>query len=494
MQRVMRVRARGVTTIVVIAWLGVIVAAAGFLQAAQGHARDQVQERFETRVASGATFSSLYVQDIFARESRQATTELTGRAGTVDLERAAAAVGFSASVLLDRDGRILQAAPSKAGLLGQAIANRYPHLATAIRGRAAVSNVVLSAARSVAVVGFAMPFETPSGRRVFSGAFDVARTPLGAYMSHMISTPGRHIYLIDRNGSVIASSRSELAARTTLGQVDRPLAHALAARSAGSRASARGGHYFASVAVAGTPWRLVADVPENQLYRSIEGPTRWLPWLVLAALAVTGLLLVLLGSRLLRGRDRLSRLNADLDRLARVDSLTGLRNRRDIEERLVADLSAARRHSSSVAVLLIDIDHFKHVNDTLGHEAGDAVLVTTATTIKSMLRAEDSLGRWGGEEFIAVLPDTDTLGALKIAERIRAQVAEPGSDRTGPAVDLTVMIGVAVWLGGRTDDLVSRADVALYAGKAAGRNNVQLAAIDPHREPLAGRPRNPAWS
>jgi diguanylate cyclase (GGDEF)-like protein len=245
------------------------------------------------------------------------------------------------------------------------------------------------------------------------------------------------------------------------------------------------------VAISGTPWRLVVSVPASQLYLSVSGSSRWLAWVALAGLAIAGLLLILLGSRLLRSRERLSRLNSELDRLARVDSLTGLRNRRDIEERLFAELSAARRHGSGLAVLLIDIDHFKQVNDTYGHQAGDAVLSMTAQTFRSALRAEDSIGRWGGEEFLAVLPDTDTDGVLAIAERLRAQVAKPEPGSTDPGVRITVTIGVAHWTSGGSDDLISRADHALYAGKAAGRNTVQLATVEPRHEPLDGLPGDP---
>jgi diguanylate cyclase (GGDEF)-like protein len=493
----MGVRTRVVITMVVCAWLGVMVAAAEVLAASQANARQQIDQRFETRVASSAVFSSLYVQDIFSRERRQAATWLTGRATPASLEHAAGAVGFSASVLLDQHGRVIQAAPSKPGLLGQVITGKYPHLATAVHGSAAVSNVVLSAARGLAVVAFAVPFQASSGRRVFSGAFDLANTPLGAYMSHMISTPGRHVYLVDATGNVIANSGPGLKARTTLGLIDPRLAGILATRSGGSYASAHGGHFFASVPVSGTTWRLVADVPANELYISVDGSNRRLSWLALAGLALAGLLIILLGSRLVRSRKHLRRLNGELDRLARVDSLTALRNRRDIEERLHAELSAARRHKSDLAVLLIDIDHFKRVNDTHGHQAGDVVLTTTAKEIESMLRAEDSVGRWGGEEFLAVLPNTDADGAVTIAERLRVQVAEPRFGGTDHVAPITVTIGVAVWGEGGIDELISRADNALYAGKAAGRNKVRLAGIEPSstdvragrltRRPVGGR-------
>jgi diguanylate cyclase (GGDEF)-like protein len=199
----------------------------------------------------------------------------------------------------------------------------------------------------------------------------------------------------------------------------------------------------------------------------------------LAGLALAGLLINMMGLRLVHSRTRLATLNADLQRLARVDVLTGLSNRRDIEETLIAALSAARRHQSSLAILLIDIDHFKRVNDTRGHQAGDAVLTATGQALQMALRTEDSVGRWGGEEFLAVLPNTDAQGALIIAERLRAHAAKPGPGSTDPRDAITVTIGAASWQSGGMDDLISRADHALYAGKSAGRNNVQLSAANP---------------
>jgi diguanylate cyclase (GGDEF)-like protein len=102
---------------------------------------------------------------------------------------------------------------------------------------------------------------------------------------------------------------------------------------------------------------------------------------------------------------------------------------------------------------------------SISNSAGDAVLSATAQTSKSMLRTEDILGRWGGEEFLAVLPNTDADGALTIAERLRAQVATPRSGNSDPRAAITVTIGAAVWTSGGMDDLISRADHALYAGR-----------------------------
>jgi diguanylate cyclase (GGDEF)-like protein len=461
-----RIRSPGLV-LVVFAWLGLTVGLAALLAGSQATARRQVAQRLEARTASGAEFASLYVKDILSRERRLAAIGLAaGKTTPRALDRATDAIGVTAAVLLDRDGRVLQVLPAKPALLGKVITGKYPHLAAAVAGRAAVSNVVPSAALGLPVVGFATPFVSSSGRRVFSGAFNVSATPLGEYMSHLIVTPGRRVYLVDATGSVIASSSAVPKGRQTLTHLDRRLAGLTRTQSTGSYSSALGDQSFVSVPVAGTPWRIVVSVPESQLYRSVNGASRWLAWIAVISLAVAGLVIIMMGWRLVRS-------HRELDRVARVDSLTGLRNRRDIEETLVATVSAARRRERNLAVLLIDIDYFKHVNDSLGHKAGDIVLVNTGHAIRAALRAEDALGRWGGEEFLAVLPDTDAEGAMVIAERLRAHVAEQTAAESLPAV--TVTIGVAVWDSGGPDELVSCADAALYVGKAAGRDNVQLA-------------------
>ena len=458
------------------AWLGVLVALGIVLAGSQAGARRAVAQRLAARTSGGSEFAALYVQDILSRERKQADVWLAGRRPTLeDVTHASVAMGVPASVLVDRSGAVLQVLPAKPALLGTVITGKYPHLAAAVHGRAAISNVVPSAARGVPVVGFAEPFATPWGRRVFSGAFSVSETPLGAYMSHVIVTPGRHVYLVDASGSLIASSEALNDAHPTLGQIDPRLAASVKTRSTGGYGAPGGARTFVSTPVPGTPWRLVVTVPDAQLYVSVDGASKWLAWLAVAGLALAGLIIIAIGSRLLRSRERLAALNRELDGLSRVDSLTGLANRRDLEETLAAALSTGRRRLSDVSVLLIDIDHFKHVNDSQGHQAGDAVLIATGQSIQASLRAEDTVGRWGGEEFLAVLPDTDADGAVFVAERIRSQVANPGRGDTDPRSAITVTIGVAAWASGGIDDLISRADAALYAGKAQGRNNVQRA-------------------
>jgi two-component system, cell cycle response regulator len=159
------------------------------------------------------------------------------------------------------------------------------------------------------------------------------------------------------------------------------------------------------------------------------------------------------------------------------DPLTRLYNRRFAFSHLAALVSGARRHGRPLAVAMVDLDGFKAVNDRHGHEIGDRVLVAAADALARALRAEDMLGRLGGEEFLALLPDTGPQAAASAAERLRAAVEQSG----GP-LPLTASVGWAVLAhGDEPDDLVRRADIALYAAKSAGRNRVGSPATLPRR-------------
>lgn len=174
-------------------------------------------------------------------------------------------------------------------------------------------------------------------------------------------------------------------------------------------------------------------------------------------------------------QDELRARNAELDRVSRIDMLTNIYNRRHLDEHLRAVISAARRHDRSVGVLIVDIDHFKNVNDEHGHLAGDAVLREVAARLQQAMRTEDALGRWGGEEFLAVLTDTPPEGVRVMAERLRQVVAAaPFTLDDGSQIRVTVSVGHT----SGTEDaeiLVHRADDALYVAKAEGRNRVAAA-------------------
>lgn len=175
-----------------------------------------------------------------------------------------------------------------------------------------------------------------------------------------------------------------------------------------------------------------------------------------------------------------SKLNKALEELAkanRIDGLTQVFNRKHWEECLDKEFSRARRYDHGLALIMFDLDHFKRLNDTYGHQCGDAVLIETAQKIKSLLRLCDQFGRYGGEEFAAILPETDLVGAIDVAERIRKEIEKTVIKFQGKTIRISSSVGVATICknNNRYEDLISNADVALYEAKASGRNKVCVA-------------------
>lgn len=166
--------------------------------------------------------------------------------------------------------------------------------------------------------------------------------------------------------------------------------------------------------------------------------------------------------------------NNRLESLARTDGLTGLMNHRSFQERLTAEIERSKRHKHKLSLMLLDIDHFKSINDTFGHPMGDKVLCQIARTLETQIRSSDVPARYGGEEFAVILPEADLHGAKCIAERIRDAVAS----LTDVPRPVTVSIGVVEFEIGRDtkDKLIARADIALYEAKHGGRNRVCMAA------------------
>jgi two-component system cell cycle response regulator len=176
-----------------------------------------------------------------------------------------------------------------------------------------------------------------------------------------------------------------------------------------------------------------------------------------------------------RLQDKLREQSAEFDRMSRTDALTGLYNRRHLQERLRQACSAALRRGHAVGVVMVDIDHFKWVNDSEGHQGGDDVLREVTRRMQGEVRDEDVIGRWGGEEFLVILPETEPGGAGVLAERVRKAIADEPFDRGDHQLAVTISAGCAAEPIGDTDDLIKRADAALYQAKAAGRNQVMTA-------------------
>jgi len=171
-------------------------------------------------------------------------------------------------------------------------------------------------------------------------------------------------------------------------------------------------------------------------------------------------------------------LELQLRQLANYDELTGLVNRREIISRLQQELTRFSRYRSPITILFIDIDYFKKINDEYGHQVGDNTLVNCANKMQALMRKNDSVGRYGGEEFLIILPETPINRAIELAERLRKNIAQPfaktrtKSEKYIP--DYTISIGVAELIDDQMtlDLLIDRADKAMYRAKQTGRNKI----------------------
>jgi diguanylate cyclase (GGDEF)-like protein len=431
-----------------------MVAGGWLLASSQASSRRGMASRLNARTKYAATFISIYAHDLVARDRSAASAWLASRNVDHDaVQRVSTALGLGGAVLLDGHGRAIAIASmgslGAGGTADELLARRYQEFAAA--GAPGASRISLVEIARAPVITFAVRYASASGPRMLAGAYPVTDTALPTALDHVLSTRGWQAFLVDSTGGRLAAGQPG----------PRP------ADSVSFQA-----------AVAGTPWRIVVNDPQSQLYGFLNGPGRWMGWVALAGLTVAGLAIILLIAGLARQRSRLTSLNGELARLAAVDPLTGLRNRRAIEEFLHDALSAARRHEQSLSLLVIDVDHFKTFNDRLGHRGGDAVLAHTARVLEGALRAEDAIGRWGGEEFLVVLPDTDEDGAVRATDRLRvALAADQPHEAAGRALPVTVTIGVAEWRQEDMNELISRADGALYGGKAAGRDIAKVSTV-----------------
>jgi diguanylate cyclase (GGDEF)-like protein len=184
------------------------------------------------------------------------------------------------------------------------------------------------------------------------------------------------------------------------------------------------------------------------------------------------------GERILKLQDELISARDTLQFQATHDPLTGLPNRGEILNQVGKELARSRRTEKPVGLIMGDIDHFKVVNDTHGHLTGDAILRGVALRMTALLRTYDSVGRYGGEEFVILAPLSDVTGTLRVAERIRAGIEATKFDTVAGELRMTMSFGVAVREDGNmrdTNALLQAADAALYRAKEAGRNRVELA-------------------
>jgi diguanylate cyclase (GGDEF)-like protein len=318
-------------------------------------------------------------------------------------------------------------------------------------------------ARGVTSAGFVSTFidqETP--RQV--------RRVLPVLVAHIISYKQHHVMLVDASGKLIAASPSTTSA--SLSAADPALARAVAGASHGALEIAGSPSTFVVTPVGGTTWRLVIAVPNSKLFASISGWPQWLPWIVFLLVAILALIVLNLFIRSHVERVRLATLSKELAQAARTDTVTALPNRRSLQERLTQASAFANRYDHVLSALVIDLDHFKQVNDSHGHEIGDEVLRAVADCMRAVFRESDIFGRWGGDEFLAVLPATDSDGARGAGQRLCERVASIDFSQYGLSEQITLSVGCASASGAAPNDLVNMADDSLFRAKRAGRSQV----------------------
>ncbi|MDK1021982.1 MAG: diguanylate cyclase [Candidatus Hydrogenedentes bacterium] len=184
------------------------------------------------------------------------------------------------------------------------------------------------------------------------------------------------------------------------------------------------------------------------------------------------------GKRIIELQDELIATREELRVQATRDFLTGIWNRGVITERLNEEINRAARANGSLGIIMCDIDHFKEVNDTHGHPAGDSVLIEIALRMQANLRAYDALGRFGGEEFLIVAPDASTEGIVALAERIRSAIEKKPIETSSGPISVTVSLGTIVRIMEQNTSLkglIDEVDRALYRAKESGRNRVESA-------------------
>jgi diguanylate cyclase (GGDEF)-like protein len=164
--------------------------------------------------------------------------------------------------------------------------------------------------------------------------------------------------------------------------------------------------------------------------------------------------------------------SVELEKASITDTLTGLFNRRRLDQGFDQELDRAIRYGHPLTLILIDLDRFKAINDTHGHQTGDEVLQKVAGILRQEVRSTDTVGRWGGEEFLIICPETDLTGAVAMAEKLRSTIATAAWP---PGTHMTGSFGIAQFRDGDSmKDLVARADAALYRAKTSGRNRVEV--------------------
>jgi len=412
-------------------------------------------------------------------------------------------------VAVDRDGHVVASSAAQARPI--TLPSTWQHDMRA--GNPSVGDPYWDEARKKVLVVATVPIRHASGRMLGALAARVNLRSVDDMLKRFSPEPAGQSYLITAEGNVITSS--------SLGSAT-PMTNALPTATAQElvRKEATTTEYrsFNRASVVGTlrevprlNWSVVAEVPTAEAYRQVRQLRNETALIVLTLLAGVGLIAYFLGLLIVRPLNRLTRgaalvaagdLDVDLpvtgggevgyltevfnnmvarlresrkelERLSVTDALTKLYNRRYLHQTLTEELQRCVRHKRALAVVMVDVDHFKRFNDTYGHLAGDSVLARVAAILQEATRDVDCAARYGGEEFVLLLTETGLDGAIEVTERIRARLAK--EDFQGGKVTLSIGVAEFPTHGDTPEGLIGSADAALYKAKQDGRDRVARA-------------------
>ena len=369
------------------------------------------------------------------------------------------------AALVSLDGQPLNAYAAGPGLPPPTDPGYAPMKRALLAGKPDVSS--LMRVGSIPVVAMAVPI-TVGGqtKALFVGYVRLDRSALETYVEHLAYAKTGKTYVVDSTGTVVASTNP-----ADIGtHLDQPVALSAAVKGAtGVLDNRRSGTTVAYAPLAIGGWSGVITQKTSEFFGTIQSGHLSIELGIVGLLAVASAIILLLGYKRDAARRRYQE---QLAHLAYHDGLTGLANRSLFHDRLSQALARAKRHTRTVAVLYLDLDAFKLVNDEEGHDAGDAVLVKVGGRLRGVVRTEDTVARMGGDEFAIVMEEVEDLPSVtSIAGRIVEDVARPVA-LSGGEVVVTASVGIAYSEDGLTDveSLLRDADLAMYRAKAAGKN------------------------
>ncbi|WP_375431421.1 response regulator [uncultured Friedmanniella sp.] len=287
-------------------WLALMVGAAALVHSTEVEQRTALDRLFSARAETSAQFLTSYADDLTSHNTVLAEAVLQGRITPANFSLLMRANGIPTAAVIDSSGRVVAIHPYRANKIGAVLADQYPHLRSALAGTAAVSEVVISPSLHVPVVGFAAPYNTPTGRRVFSPAYEVSKTPLQSYLRNEgeQSRP-EAIYLIDDAGAIVSSGGRAAVPADQLSDIDPSMAQAILHLGPSTATVAGDPWQVVTTPVADTPWSIVFAVPTSTLYASISRSDVWVPRIGLLALTLAGLVVIVLLERVNAQRSRI---------------------------------------------------------------------------------------------------------------------------------------------------------------------------------------------